>query len=96
MMAYFIFQWTISKSLNSFCEPVPTHTFISDKSSQPRVADGRAKRIKFLACALGDEMDSTVWQVADGAGNFKTGGDIFCGVTKPDSLDAPGIKNPHA
>ena len=46
--------------------------------------------------AFGDEFDAAVGQVADGAGDFKTGGDGLGGVAEPDALHAAGIKNIHA
>jgi len=59
-----------------------------NKTSESGVANGRAKRLKFRTRAFRDEFNTTVWQIADGAGDFKTGGDSFSRVAKADALDA--------
>ena len=64
----------------------PTYTFVADKASKSRTANGTAKRFQFLGRALGDQFHASVWQIADDAGDFKAGGDGFRGVAKPDTL----------
>lgn len=69
----------------------PRHIFIVDKMFQSRVADGRAEGFEFFARTLGGQFDATVRQVTHGAGNIKSSGDRFRGVTKTHTLHAAGI-----
>ena len=64
----------------------PIYIFVADKASKSRIADGGAKGFQFLARAFGDQFHAAVGQIADGAGDFKSGGDGFRGVAKPDTL----------
>ena len=66
----------------------PIYTFVADKASKSRTADGDAKRFQFFGRAFGDQFHASVRQIADDAGDFKTGGDGFRGVAKPDTLHA--------
>jgi hypothetical protein len=73
----------------------PSYLFVADKSSKTCIMDGRAKRFEFGGCAFGDEFHATVGEIADGAGDFKTGDDGFGGVAEADALHASGIKHGH-
>jgi hypothetical protein len=52
-----------------------------------------AKSVKLVAAAFGDEFHAAIGQIADGAGDFKTGGDGFGGVTKAHALHPAGEKH---
>ena len=66
----------------------PSYLLVADKASKTFSADGGAERLEFRAGTFGDEFDAAIGQIADGAADFKTGGDGFCGIAKPDALHA--------
>ena len=66
----------------------PRYLLVPDKASKTFIANGGAERLEFCARALGDEFDPAVRQIANGAADFKTGGDGFDGITKADALHA--------
>ncbi len=65
----------------------PIYLLVTDKTSKTFIADGHPKRLEFGPGTLGDEFDAAIGQVADGAGDFKTGRDGFGGMTKSNALD---------
>ena len=71
----------------------PIYLLVADKASKTFSPDGGAKGSEFFARAFSNEFDAAVGQVADVAGDFKTGGDGLDGITKPDALHAARIKN---
>ena len=64
------------------------HFFVADETGQPGFADRLAKRFEFFAQPFGDEFDAAVIQVTHNAGDFKSGGDVFGGVTEAHALHA--------
>ena len=96
MMANFIALMNYLKTAEYILRGAPRHTFVADKRLQPRVANSRAEGFKLFARAFGDQFDAAVGQITHNAGNFKSGGDGFRGVTEPDALHVAGVKNPHA
>jgi len=64
----------------------PIYTFVADKASKSCATDGVTKCLQFPAATLGNQFHPSVRQIADGANDFKTGGDGFRSVTKPDAL----------
>ena len=82
MMAYFISLAGNFKTAKIILRVAPSYIFVADKASKSRAANGLAEGFQFLARAFGDEFDATVGQIADGAGDFKAGGDGFGGVAK--------------
>jgi len=75
-----------------FCV-APDYLFVPDKSSKTCIMERGAESFKFRVAALGDEFHAAIRQIADGAGDLKTGGDGLGGVTKADTLHAAGEKN---
>jgi len=74
----------------------PIYFLPLNKASKTFIADGGAKRLEFGGGTFGAEFDAAVGQVADDAGNIKTGGDGLDGVTKSHALHAARIKNIQA
>ena len=74
----------------------PIYFLPVNKASETFMADGGAERIQLRVHAFGNEFNAPVGQVADDAGDFKTGGDGFDGIAESDALDAAGIKNIQA
>ena len=66
----------------------PIYLLVADKASKSCTTDGFTKGLKFRALALGDEFNAAIGQIAHEAGNFKTGGDGFDGITETDALHA--------
>jgi hypothetical protein len=66
----------------------PIYMLIADKASKTFSADGGAEGVEFGARAFGGEFDAAIGQVADCAGDFKTGGGGFGGVAKTHALHA--------
>jgi len=74
----------------------PHYLLVADKSSKTCIVERGAESGEFRMAAFGVEFHAAVGQIADGAGDFKTGGDGFGGVTKADALHATGEKNGHS
>ena len=66
----------------------PIYLLIANKASKTFSANGGAKSLQFRVRSLGDEFDAAIGQVAHEAGDFKTGGDGFDGITETDALHA--------
>ena len=66
----------------------PTYLLIANKASKTFIANGSTECLKLLARAFSDQFDAAIGQIADNAGNFKTGGDGFDGVAKANALHA--------
>ena len=96
MMANFIALANYFKTTNIILSGAPRHSLAADKGFQSRIAYGIAESSKLFAHTFGDQLDSTVGQIAHGAGDFKSGGDGFRGVAESNTLHMAGIKNFHA
>jgi hypothetical protein len=96
MMAYFIYlladDFKIAKFIMYFR---PLYMLIANKSSKTCIAEGRAVVLEFGLEAFDDEFDTAIGQVADGADDFKAGGDGLGGVPEPDTLNASGVMDNH-
>jgi hypothetical protein len=51
-------------------------------------ADGFEEGFDFVGIAAGEEFDSAIGEVGDGAGDFKFAGEIFHCVAEANALDA--------
>ena len=69
----------------------PNYLFVMDKSSETCRVQFRAESLEFRAVALGDEFDAAIGEIADGAGDFKAGGDGLGGVAEAHPLHAAGV-----
>jgi hypothetical protein len=50
--------------------------------------DGFEEGVDFVGFSAGEELDSAVWEVGDGAGDFEFAGEVFHGVAEAYALDA--------
>ena len=64
----------------------PIYTFVADKASKSCAMDRLAEGFEFRAVTLGNQLHPAVRKITDGAGDIKTGGDGFRGITKTDAL----------
>ena len=62
---------------------------------QPGLPYGLTKRAQFFLRAFGEQLYAAIGQIANSSRNFKTGGNGFDGISKPDALHAARIKNMH-
>jgi hypothetical protein len=73
----------------------PIYLLVADKSSKTCIVQRRAESVKLFASAFGHQFDPAVGQIADGAGDFKPGGDRLGGVAKAHALHMTGEKRGH-
>src|SRR5690606_24109854 len=74
----------------------PVYIFIPDKMFQSGFGDCRSEGFQLLPVPFGDQLDSPVGEVADGAGYFIARRNGFHAITKPDALHVAGVKDAHS
>jgi len=73
----------------------PTQIFVLNKIIQTRFGYCFSEGFKFLPLPFGDELHSPIRQVSHCARDLKSCGHRLYGISKPDTLDVPRIKNLH-
>jgi hypothetical protein len=76
------------KTFKIILRGAPVCLFVADKASKSRAANRITKCLQFIPRTLRNKFDPAIRQIADGAGDFKTGGDRPGGVTKTNALHA--------
>jgi hypothetical protein len=74
---------------------VPTGLFLRNKMLQARFANALSKGLEFFLLALRHQLDPAIGQISHRPGNFKSRGDRFHRITKPNTLHVAGVKNVH-
>src|SRR6516165_10791274 len=64
----------------------PSYLLVADKSSKTCIFQSGAKSFQLGALAFANQFDATVGKIADGAGEFKAGGDGLGGVAEAHAL----------
>src|SRR4051812_9096840 len=97
MTAYFILPMLLYDFESAKFSVGRAQTFFLalNQRAESRFAHGLAKRVQFLALALGNQLHAAIVEITHDARNLVTGCERLHRVAKPDSLHAARIKNSH-
>ena len=74
----------------------PNCLLVLNKSADFGIANRDQELFEFGLLSFGDQFDSTIVEIADCAGDFKTGCDRLHGVAKSNSLHTPRKEVRHS